>query len=279
MVLRLSPDLPILWRTPSSVQFGSEPVVVLDQVSEGEDRLIASLAAGISDTGYAMVARSVGVDPDAATRLLAAVTPALESAAASVPSSVAVLGDSGLARAIAGLLDSAGLLGAPADASLVVLVADWVVSPADHMTWLNRDVVHLPVVTAERAVTVGPFVEPGLGPCLYCVQLARTDLDPAWPAIATQLWGRTPRELGRLERAEVAAFVVRQVQHRLTDGPADARSWLIAADGEVSATGWGRHPDCRCAVPAGIDWAAVPSDPAEQMTAGPTRAPAFAVPV
>ena len=279
MVLRLSPDLPILWRTPSSVQFGSEPVVVLHEVSEGEDRLIASLAAGISETGYAMVARSVGVDPESAARLLTAVTPALDVAPASVPSSVAVLGDSGLARTIAGLLDGVGLLGSPDDAALVLLVADWVVSPTDHFAWLNRDVVHLPVVTSERSVTVGPFVEPGLGPCLYCVQLARTDLDPAWPAIATQLWGRAPRELDRLVKAEVATFVVRRLEERLRDGPAPARSWRIGDDGGVSATGWGRHPDCRCAVPAGIDWAAVRSDPVEQMTAEPTRAPVFAVPV
>jgi len=279
MVLRLSPDLPILWRTPSSVQFGSEPVVVLDHVSEGEDRLIASLAAGISETGYAMVARSVGVTPEASSRLLAAVTPALDVPPASVPSSVAVLGDSGLALTMAGLLDSQGLLGAPDDAALVVLVADWVVSPADHLAWLNRDVVHVPVVVSERAVTVGPFVEPGLGPCLYCVQLARTDLDPAWPAIATQLWGRAPRELDRLERAEVAAFVVRKIQARLAGHPTPPESWRFTPEGEVSVTGWARHPDCRCAVPAGIDWAAVPSDPAEPTTAVPTRAPIYAVPV
>jgi hypothetical protein len=279
MVLRLSPDLPILWRTPSSVQFGSEPVVVLDEVSEGEDRLIASLAAGISDTGYAMVARSVGVSPEDADRLLTAVTPALEAPPASAPSSVGVLGDSPLARAIAGILDGVGLLGTPDDAALVVLVADWVVSPADHLTWLSRDVAHLPVVTSERVVTVGPFVEPGLGPCLYCVQLARTDLDPAWPAIATQLWGRAPRELDRLERAEISAFVVRRLQLRLADGPTEATSWRVAQGGEVSATAWGRHPDCRCAVPAGTDWAAVPSDLAETTTAEPTRVPAFAGPV
>jgi hypothetical protein len=273
MVLRLSPDLPILWRTPSSVQFGSEAVVVLDEVSEGQDRLIASLAAGISETGYAMVARSVGVDAEAADRLLAAVAPALELPPASVPSSVAVLGDSGLARSIAGLLDASGMLGAPDDAALVVLVADWVVSPADHFAWLNRDIVHVPVIVSERAVTVGPFVEPGVGPCLYCVQLARTDLDPAWPAIATQLWGRAPRELDLLLKAEVATFVVRRLQARLTNGAGVADSWRIADDGEISVTAWERHPDCRCAVPAGSDWAAVPQP---ETLDGPTRAPAFA---
>lgn len=274
MVLRLASDLPMVWRSPSSVQFGTdEPVAIVEDVSEGEDRLIASLAAGISETGYAMVARSVGVDAESADRLLAAVAPALEVPPASAPRCVAVFGDSSLARTIAGLLDSLGLLGAPDGASLVVLVADWVVSPADHFAWLNRDVVHVPVVVSERAVTVGPFVEPGVGPCLYCVQLARTDRDPAWPAIATQLWGRAARELDRLGRAEVAAFVVRSIQKRLSEGPGAALSWRLDPGGAVSATQWQRHPDCRCAAPAGTDWAAVPTD-----LDAPRRSTAFAVP-
>ena len=162
-------------------------------------------------------------------------TPALEAAPASAPSSVAECwATRPLARAIAGLLDGVGLLGAPDDAALVVLVADWVVSPADHLPWLNRDVAHVPVVVSERAVTVGPFVEPGLGPCLYCVQLARTDLDPAWPAIATQLWGRAPRELDRLATAEVAAFVTRDAADA-TGGGAGRRA-IVAASRRTGAS-------------------------------------------
>lgn len=275
MVLRLVSDLPLLWRTPSSVQFGSdEPAAVLD-VSEGEDRLLAALAAGVSETGFAMMARSLDVSEDRTHALLDALAPVLATPASEPLPRAAVLGGSSLARSVAGLLASAGVLGEAEGAGVVVLVADWVVSPADHTRWLNRDVPHLPVVVAERAVTVGPFVEPGSGPCLYCVHLARTDDDPSWPAIATQLLGRPGRELGSLERAEVAAFVARRVLERLRDAPGETLSWRLAAGGGVSSRGWGRHPDCRCATPAGIDWVAVPG-PAD--LAAPTRASAVGAP-
>lgn len=275
MVLRLASDLPLLWRTPSSVQFGAEPVVVLEDVSEGEDRLLATLAAGISETGFAMLSRSLGVSPEASQALLEALSPVLVTGEPGPLPSVAVLGDSALARAAAGLLSSREVLGSPDDAAVVVLVADWVVAPADHTRWLNRDVPHLPVVVGDRAVEVGPFVEPGSGPCLYCVHLARCDADGAWPAVATQLLGRAPREVGSLEVAETAAFVVRRVLERLAAGPGVARSWRLGSGGDVSARTWVQHPDCRCAAPAGTDWAAAPA-PAGR--GAPTTASAVGVP-
>lgn len=259
MVLRLVPDLPLVWRTPSSVQFGSdEPVVLLDDVSEGEDRLLATLAAGISPTGYAMLARSLGVSPEDADSLLAHLAPALVGDAPDALPRAAVLGDSPLARAVAALLRSADVLAPPDEAAVVVLVADWVLAPADHLAWLNRDVPHLPVVVSERAVTVGPLVEPGDGPCLYCVHLARLDADSAWAAVATQLLGRTGRVVGDLERAEAAAFVARRVLDRLAGQRLRGRSWRLDSAGGVSSREWARHPDCRCAAPPGTDWAAVP---------------------
>src|SRR5690606_17124840 len=134
------------------------------------------------------------------------------------------------------------------------------------------------VVVSERAVTVGPFVEPGLGPCLHCVHLARTDLDPAWPALAAQLWGRAPRELACLERAEAAAFVARKVLARLAGEATRAESWPLTPDAGVSVREWTQHPDCRCAAPAGTDWAGVRFEPAAPRAGEPTRARVFAVP-
>lgn len=276
MVLRLDSGLPLLWRTPSSVQFGSdEPAAVLDDVSEGEDRLIAALTAGVSEAGFSMLADSLGVSPDRSDALLRTLAPVLAREPAPPPSLAAVLGDSLLARTIAGLLSSAHALGSPDDAAVVVLVADWVVAPADHLRWLNRDVPHLPVVVSERAVTVGPLVEPGVGPCLHCVHLARVDADAAWPAIATQLLGRAPREVGALEVAEAAAFVARRVLDRLAGNGEGGVSWRLDGGGGVSSRAWGRHPDCRCAVPAGSDWVAVPG-PADRDA--PTTASAVGAP-
>jgi hypothetical protein len=259
MVLRLDPGWPLLWRSPSSVQFGSdEPAVVLDEVSEGEDRLVAALAAGVSESGFAMLAESLEVPPERSEALLEALTPVLARESEPPSRVAAVLGDSALARSIARLLSASEALGPAEVADLVVLVADWVVTPADHLHWLNRDVPHVPVVTSERAVTVGPLVEPGVGPCLYCVHLTRVDEDPAWTAIATQLLGRAGRELGLLEIAEAAAFVSRRVLARLAGDGEVGMSWRLGEGGAVSARKWERHPDCRCATPEGTDWAAAP---------------------
>jgi hypothetical protein len=262
----------MLWRSPSSVQFGSdEPAVVLDEVSEGEDRLIAALAAGVSESGFAMLAESLEVLPERSEALLQALTPVLARESESPARVAAVMGDSPLARSIARLLSASGALGSADDADLVVLVADWVVTPADHLHWLNRDVPHLPVVSTERAVTVGPLVEPGVGPCLYCVHLTRVEEDPAWTAIATQLLGREGRALGPLEIAEASAFATRRVLARLTGAGEVGMSWRLGEGGAVSARKWGRHPDCRCATPEGTDWAAAP-DRADRGV--PTRGPA-----
>jgi hypothetical protein len=258
MVLRLDPGWPLLWRTPSSVQFGSdEPAVVLDEVSEGEDQLIAALAVGVSETGFAMLAESLEVSPGRSQALLEAVSPVLVREPPPPLRLAAVLGDSGLARSIAGLLSASGALGSPRDAAVVILVADWVVAPADHLPWLNRDVPHLPVVVAERSITVGPLVEPGLGPCLHCVHLARVDDDPAWVALATQLLGRKPRVVGTLDLAEAAAFAARRALRRLSGTADPGMSWRLGG-GEVRSREWARHPDCRCAAPEGTDWAAAP---------------------
>lgn len=276
MVLRLDPGLPMLWRSPSSVQFGAdEPAAVLSDVTEGEDRLLAALAAGVSETGFVMLADSLRVSAERSQALLEALAPVLAREPSSASRVAAVLGDNALARAIAGLLSASDALGSVEDASLVVLVADWVVSPADHLRWLNRDVPHLPVVVSERGVTVGPAVDPGVGPCLYCVHLARVDDDPAWTAIATQLLGRDGRELGALEITETSAFVARRVLERLTGAGVRGMSWRVDAGGGVSVREWARHPDCRCAVPPGTDWAAVPDRAGRD---APTRAPAVGVP-
>lgn len=258
MVLRLDPRLPVLWRTPSSVQVGTDPAVaVVEDVSDGDARLLAALVAGVSESGFGMLAASAGVADARREELLAHLAPALATTPTGSTGRAGVLGDSTLARAVAGLLSASGVLVAPEEAEVVVLVADWVLAPADHVPWLNRDVPHLPVVVSESAVTAGPLVEPGDGPCLHCVHLARVDADPAWPALATQLLGREPRKMPPLEVAEAAALVARRVLARLAGTRERGMSWRVDATG-VSERVWGRHPECRCAAPPGTDWAAAP---------------------
>jgi hypothetical protein len=77
--------------------------------------------------------------------------------------------------------------GAVSGVDLVVLADTLAADPR-----LVRDlhvggVPHLPVRMRDGAGLVGPLVIPGVSSCLCCVDLHRTDRDPAWPALAAQL--------------------------------------------------------------------------------------------
>lgn len=260
MVLKLDDHVPIVWRTPTCLQFGIDaPRVVLDDVGAAEERLIAALRHGISPSGWNMLARDSGVGAERADAMLTALEPVLSRAAGPASGRALVLGDGPIASAIAAHLNDAGRLAPAAERmpDLVVLVAPWVVGPEDAQHWLRRDVPHLPVVAADRSVTVGPLVEPGSGPCLYCVNLGRSDEDAAWPVIATQLWGRAAPPMSTLTVSSVAAFAARLVLARLDAGAvADPRVWRIADEGgTISASGQRRHPRCSCAAPPESDWA------------------------
>jgi bacteriocin biosynthesis cyclodehydratase domain-containing protein len=263
MVLKLVDDIPIVWRTPTCLQLGIDaPRIVLDEVGAGEERLITALRRGISPSGWSMLARDSAVAEERASALLAALAPMLSEPAAPASGRALVLGDGAIGTAIAALLDDAGRLARHDERTpaLVVLVAPWVIGPEDAQHWLRRDVPHLPVVSADRSVTVGPLVEPGSGPCLYCAHLTRTDADPAWPAIAAQLWGRPAARMSALTVSAVAAFVARLALARLTAGapaePVDARAWRLADEGgTISASAQLPHPRCSCAAPPESDWA------------------------
>ncbi len=291
MVLKVAAGVPLVWRSPSSLQFGVDaPLVVLERLDTGTERIVAALVSGISRSGFDMMAREVGLDAVAAEVLLAKLAPALREPTI-VDGRVRVSGSGPLVDELRHLLGAEGLLAGSEQSSpdLVVIVAGWLVGAEDHGRWLRLDIRHVPVVVGDRGVTVGPFVEPGVGPCLYCVQLAMTDADPAWPAIATQLWSRPAPALTQLAITETAAFAVRRIREWLggvstgstsgtgpTSGTGVFPSWWLAADsGEVSARGWTRHAACRCAAPVESDWAPVAD---HEIRSATTRAAAAAVP-
>ncbi len=85
MILRLDPRLPIVWRSPSSVQLGVDPpVVVLNEVTEIQERILAALAVGVSEPGLTMIAQGhLDQRDDLLRRLVPALVPALVGAAGS----------------------------------------------------------------------------------------------------------------------------------------------------------------------------------------------------
>lgn len=132
---------------------------------------------------------------------------------------------------------------------LVVLVEHGAVDPIRVRPLMAEDLPHLPVLVRELDVVVGPWVRPGLGPCLRCLDLHRSEEDPRWPAVATQITTRPPEgvetSLGWLAAALAAHQVLAVV---------DGRGVLVAGTTlEISATyplpryrEWSMHPACGC---------------------------------
>ncbi|MHB1173430.1 MAG: TOMM precursor leader peptide-binding protein, partial [Lacisediminihabitans sp.] len=83
MALKLDPRLPLVWRSPSSLQLGVDsPPVVLHNVSNAQERMIAALVPGVSRPGLSMIAREAGAAEPEVVSLLSALGPALGPALA-----------------------------------------------------------------------------------------------------------------------------------------------------------------------------------------------------
>lgn len=262
MLLRLDPAIPLVWRDTRTLQFGVDPVhAVLERLTPGVERLVASLATGVSDSGFRMIGDTLQVSALERTALLDGLAPCLLGPDPSDPPptpQAVVLGDGGTALSLARLLEEAGLRRRDARRrpGLVVLVADRVLRPADHRAWLQRDIPHLPVVVGDASVTVGPLVLPGVSACLHCEFLHRRDADPAWPAIAAQLAALPGPAPHPLRTAAAVAFAARVVASALRGEAEAGCAWRLAGDGdELSERRVSPHPECRCAARPGSDWA------------------------
>lgn len=247
MVLKLDRRFPLVWRTPDSLQLGVDrPQLVIEGLSRVQEYLIAALVMGVARSGLDMIASAHDAANGEVDRLLAQVASALEAPSAEPPSAT-IEGAGPTAEALRGMFGS-GLSEGIGSPEFVVIVAHHVIDPELHGRWLRQDVPHLPVVFGDSIVRVGPIVEPGAGPCLYCLELHHTDADPAWPAISAQLWGRSTPSETALVASETACIVARVLQARLLQGePGPATSIeLDATTGVRVVRVWTRHPDCQC---------------------------------
>jgi len=273
MALALDPRIQRVWRTPDCLQFGVEhPVLVLDGVSAADERMLAALACGVTREGLRLLARRAGAPPGAEARLLERVAPVLTRDDGSASGDgrppgqppLVVLDASGpTASAVARMLADAGVevrgglswQDAALDrAEAAVIVGSYAIEPRRSARWLRRDVPHLPIVFGDGGVTLGPVVRPGAGPCLRCVDLHRTDADPAWPAMATQLHTLPPPGedaiVASLAGARAAALVLAAVaaaRGRSSASPPLGVSWrLPTGSAEWVSDATEPHPECGC---------------------------------
>jgi bacteriocin biosynthesis cyclodehydratase domain-containing protein len=114
-------------------------------------------------------------------------------------------------------------------------------------------VVHLTAAASEAIGVVGPLVIPGQTACLSCVDMARSDRDPAWPLILAQISGRAPQPAAcaAVLAAAVAAQATAQALAFLDRaGPATAvingTLELVLPDWQWRRHSWMPHRQCRC---------------------------------
>lgn len=260
MTLRLDPRRPIVWRTPHSLQIGVDPVLAsLDDVSEGDARLVDALAVGVTRAGLAMLAERAAVPERRVDAVLDALAPALESPAASAARprpAIAVVGTGIGAHRIASVLLDAGnavtltptstVRARGARPSVAVLVSTHVIDPFEHQRWLRVDVPHLPIVFGEAAASVGPLVLPGESGCLACVEQLRTLDDPARPAIAAQLWRTAAAAETASLATEAAVEALRLLRAGILTPPLSTSVRLDAESGARTEQQWRPSAQCGC---------------------------------
>jgi ThiF family len=112
---------------------------------------------------------------------------------------------------------------------------------------------HLTATAAEAIGVVGPLVLPGRSACLRCLDLTRTDRDPAWPLIAAQLAGKRPATpacdavlataVAAHATGQVLAFIDRAgPEPTVINGTLE----LVLPDWRWRRRTWPAHRECAC---------------------------------
>lgn len=263
MTLALDPRLPLLWRTPASVQLGvDDPPVTLTEVTTAHERMLAGLAIGLTPEGLLLIGTESGLNREQVDEFTRHIQPALVQVAPSTSACVEIDGCGPTADRLDWRLREAGMeprrpttlqrKNPPpqptSSPDFAIIVGDYVLDPDRRGRWLRRDIPHLPIIFNDTSVTLGPFIEPGTGPCLYCLELHRRDADPAWPALASQLLGRKSTAQSPFVASEVATLATRLVMVRVLTGrgTSSIAITLDVATGQLSRRSGQPHADCAC---------------------------------
>jgi hypothetical protein len=139
---------------------------------------------------------------------------------------------------------------------LVLLAPDGPLDPLDGDGLLRAGIPHLLAAVRETTGVVGPLVLPGRSACLRCLDLTRTDRDPAWPRVAAQVatesalaGSGTIRACDTVLATAVAVHAVLQALAFL-DGDlplaVDGTVEITLPEGRLRRRSWTPHPCCGC---------------------------------
>ncbi|TRW81170.1 TOMM precursor leader peptide-binding protein [Mycolicibacterium sp. 018/SC-01/001] len=266
---------PVLSRPDGTVQVGWDPrrAVVVHPPPGLAAPVVADLLRALQTAATVpelqILAAGRGADATVVTDLIAhLVDSGVLTTAAPPPArspSVRVHGEGPLSDLISATLTSSGVRvtsssmvhASAAGADLAVLADYLVADPRVARDLHHAGVPHLAVRVRDGTGLVGPLVIPGATSCLRCADLHRSDKDPAWAAVATQL----SRTVGTADRATVlatAGLALREIAHILrvvrpgagpvAPAPATVDTTLEfdLNSGTVTARRWSPHPDCSC---------------------------------
>ena len=272
---KFHPHYSFLWRTPTSVQIGAEnALVILEDVTPPEERLLSALLAGVSEPTLNAIAKDAGLRPLARQELLEKLSPVLIGTA-SAPQATRMriaLDGTGelvntLSRTLVGQQHSVvmGSAAVSGRCDLAIIVAGHELEPHRAGAWLRRDTPHLPVWFGDRKIHIGPVAGTGspTAACIHCVQLHRVEENPLWPTLATQLIHRPSASQTFVTCAEITSLLARWLEnpgsHAL--GPNQALE-LDSQTGELREITYALHPDCACqALPRNVSVLVPRTDP------------------
>ena len=201
--IMLSPSAQILIRPGPAIQFGVDATragILELESPELASRIVPvllALRAGQGVEGVVDKLTSAGLGRGAATSLLEDLL-AYRVLRECAPGEVLLLGNGTLLDATASLIEALGLV--PRIALRGDNPAQFLTRPALQVVVLNRlaHTRYLAPLLARRVPTylmaslidnrglIGPGRRRLVGPCLMCVDLHRSDIDPHWHALATQ---------------------------------------------------------------------------------------------
>jgi hypothetical protein len=135
----------------------------------------------------------------------------------------------------------------------VVVLAPTAPDALDEAALLLPDSLpHLVAQVRGEVGVVGPLVLPGRSACLSCLDHTRTDLDPGWPTVATQLAapgsGPVPCDgpLAVMVAAQAALQTLALLDGSTTPAAVDGTLELTLPDWRWRRRSWVRHPSCDC---------------------------------
>ncbi|MEV4323075.1 ThiF family adenylyltransferase [Microbispora rosea] len=134
---------------------------------------------------------------------------------------------------------------------------------------VTEGVPHLLVCAFEGHGSVGPFVVPGLTPCLRCLDLSRRDRDPSWPLVGARLGGYPAGEIACdvVLSCLVAAQAAGQALAYLDEGRVPGGLLEVSPGWRWRHRACEPHSECGC----------VPSDPTGAARLSPADTPVTAV--